>query len=319
MLRAVVGVSQGAKQGSAFLQGQGLGAGGGLYSGLGEGGAQARLRIVGLEIVPQGLALLAEGELEEVDEAVFYLAVFHSTIPVEAQFFLSGSDGEAQGGGMYFGRGRKCRGRQSEEFFDAGIELGGGRKQAIVAATGFGGNAICYFALDENYDGVEVFGVVKEAQQYLGSDVVGKVADDLCRFRAEFETGTAQAGFGSEQGIEIDRQDVSLDDFDVGEHAEAEAELRGQHAVELDGDESADALGQEGSEDAASGADFEDGVLRCVAEGVDDLPGRTFAGEEMLSQLGLVLRTTRGHDLRHVDPLFLGHIDWLCPATDIPS
>jgi hypothetical protein len=29
----------------------------------------------------------------------------------------------------------------------------------------------------------------------------------------------------------------------------------------------------------------------------------------MLSQLGFMLRTARRYDLRHVDPLFLGHID----------
>src|SRR5580704_18879609 len=85
MLRAVVGVSQGAKQGSAFFQSQGLGAGGGFYLGLGQGRAQTRLRIVGLEIVPQRLALLAEGELEEVDEAVSNAATFGAAVSVKAQ------------------------------------------------------------------------------------------------------------------------------------------------------------------------------------------------------------------------------------------
>jgi len=121
--------------------------------------------------------------------------------------------------------------------------------------------------------------------------------------------GAAQAGLGSKQGIEIDGENVGLDDLNIGEHAEAQAQLSGQHAVQFYGDQAADALGQQGSEDAASGTDFEHGVLRNVAEGLDNLQGKTLVGEEVLSQLGLMLRTARGNDLRHVDPLFLGHID----------
>ena len=122
-------------------------------------------------------------------------------------------------------------------------------------------------------DGLKVFRIVEQAQQNVGSDVVRKIADDLRRFGTEFDAGPAQAGLGSEQGIEIDGENVGLDDFDIGEHAEAQAKLCGQHAVEFHGDQAAGALGQQGSENAASGADFEHGVLRNVAEGVDDLRG----------------------------------------------
>ena len=96
----------------------------------------------------------------------------------------------------------------------------------------------------------------------------------------EFDAGTAQAGFGSEQRIEIDGENIGLDDFDIGEHAEAQAKLCGQDAIEFDGDEAADALGQQGSENAASGADFEHGVLRDVAEGVDDLQRQSCRWQE---------------------------------------
>ncbi len=102
---------------------------------------------------------------------------------------------------------------------------------------------------------------------------------------------TTQTGLRPKQGIEIDRENVGFDDFDVREHAELQAKLRCEHAVEFDGDQAADAPGQQGSEDAASGTDFEHGALRGVAEGVNDLPGKTVAGEEMLSQLGFMLRT----------------------------
>src|ERR1700678_2463963 len=103
MLRAVGGVSQGKKQRGAFFESQGLGAGGGLHSRMGQGGAQTWLGIVRLEIVPQGFALLAEGELEEIDEAVFDISV-----AIESEFFLPRSDGEPQSSGMHFGRRSKC-------------------------------------------------------------------------------------------------------------------------------------------------------------------------------------------------------------------
>jgi hypothetical protein len=47
-------------------------------------------------------------------------------------------------------------------------------------------------------------------------------------------------------------------------------------------------------------------VLRNVTESIDDLQGETVVGEKVLSQLGRMLWTARGNDLRHVDPLFLG-------------
>ena len=110
------------------------------------------------------------------------------------------------------------------------------------------------------------------------------------------DAGTAQAGLGSEEGIEVDGENVSLDDLDIGEHAEAKPKLGGQHTVQFHSDEAADTLGEQGSEHAASGADFEHGVLRYIAEGSDNLLGKTVAGKEMLSQLGLVLRTAGGDD-----------------------
>jgi len=51
--------------------------------------------------------------------------------------------------------------------------------------------------------------------------------------------------------------------------------------------------------------DFEHGVLRYIAEGSDNLLGKTVAGEECCPTW-LVLRTARGDDLRHVDLFSLG-------------
>jgi len=102
------------------------------------------------------------------------------------------------------------------------------------------------------------------------------------------------------------RKEDFTDHLNVGEHPETQAKLGSQNPVEFDGDEALRALGEQGSEDSSSGADFEHSVLRNIAEGVDDLQGKTVIGEEMLSQFRLVLGTASGDDLRHVDPLFLG-------------
>jgi hypothetical protein len=71
MLRAVVVLAQGTIERRTLIQAQGLGAGCGLHSSLRKRRTEARLSVGGLEIVPQCLALLAKGKLEEVDEAVF--------------------------------------------------------------------------------------------------------------------------------------------------------------------------------------------------------------------------------------------------------
>src|ERR1700688_159952 len=75
MLRAVAGVSQGAKQRCTLLQSEDFGASGGFYFGFGHGGAEFGLRIIRLEIVPQGLALLAEGKPQKIDESIICEAV----------------------------------------------------------------------------------------------------------------------------------------------------------------------------------------------------------------------------------------------------
>ena len=73
--------------------------------------------------------------------------------------------------------------------------------------------------------------------------------------------GRLRPGLRAKQGIEIDGKNVGLDDLDVGKHPEAQAKLRGEHAVELDGDQAPRALGEKGSEDTASRADFEHRIL----------------------------------------------------------
>src|SRR5271168_4375477 len=144
-------------------------------------------------------------------------------------------------------RGKRPR-RQGEKFLDAGVELRGGRKQSIVAGAGLGRDAVRNLALYQDYDGLKIFRVVEQAQQNFGSDVVGKVADDLAWLGLELDAGTAQPRLGAEQGIEVDRENVSLDDFDTGEHAETQAKLRSEYAVKFNRDEPSGALGQQRGE-----------------------------------------------------------------------
>src|SRR6202167_5937388 len=158
MLRAVVVVAQGKKQGGTFLQAQGLGAGGRFHTSLRQSGAQMTLRIRSLEVIPQGFALLAEGEFEEVDEAVVHLSIGDESIAVESQLLLSRRDGQAKCGGMDFRRRGKSARRKRKQLVPARIELRGGREQTVIAAAGFGGNAVRHFTLHQDNDGLKIPG-----------------------------------------------------------------------------------------------------------------------------------------------------------------
>jgi hypothetical protein len=78
------------------------------------------------------------------------------------------------------------------------------------------------------------------------------------------------------------------EDGDRGADGELGAEVGGQVAVELDGDEAMGAGSQNGGEGAAAGADFNDGAMGDVAESVGD--GRLGGGadEEILTEPGLL-------------------------------
>jgi hypothetical protein len=87
--------------------------------------------------------------------------------------------------------------------------------------------------------------------------------------------------------------------------------LSRQYTIDFDRNQAPGALRQQGSDDPASWPDFKDCTLRHVAESVSDSHGGAVADEEMLSQFRFLFGTSSGGDLRHVDPLFLGHLDWL--------
>ena len=120
--------------------------------------------------------------------------------------------------------------------------------------------------------------------------------------------GRRRPGLGPNKRIEIDGEDIGFDDLDIGKHAETQAELCGQDAVEFHCDQAAGAFGQQGSEDAASGTDFEHGILRNIAEGIHNLQAKLSLARKCCPSLGLSCGR-RVETTLAVDPLFLGHID----------
>ena len=182
----------------------------------------------------------------------------------------------------------------------------GRREQAVVAASGLGRNTVGDLALHQNHQRLKILRIIEEPQQNFGGDVVRQIADHLRRLGLELDARPPQPRLGTKQRIEIDRENVGLDHFDVRKHAKAQPKLRRQHAVDLNRDQAARPLGQRRSQNPAPGADFEHRLLRRIAQRVDNLQGVTVAGQKMLSQLGFQLGAARGNDLGHVDPLFLG-------------
>lgn len=92
------------------------------------------------------------------------------------------------------------------------------------------------------------------------------------------------------EGGEVDVEDVALDDFDIGPGGEAFAEARGEFAVEFDGDEAACAGREQVRNGGFAGADFDDGALGEVAEGIGDGVAGRGADEEVLAEFRFAAR-----------------------------
>jgi len=58
-----------------------------------------------------------------------------------------------------------------------------------------------------------------------------------------------------------DGKHIAFDDLDIGIQRELHAQLRREHAIEFDRDQTARSLGQQGSEHSASRTDFEHGAV----------------------------------------------------------
>ena len=172
------------------------------------------------------------------------------------------------------------------------------------------GQAVGDFALHHEHDGVKVSAIGEQAQQDVGGDEVGKIADHAHLFRLVVDSRTRASGLGSEERVEIDGENVALDDLDVRSERKLHAQLGGQNAIEFDGDQPPGAPGEQGSQGAASGADFEHRALGEISEGLGDAQCGGGVGEKMLAQFGCSGSWTRGRYFRHVDPLSFGRLHW---------
>ncbi len=176
------------------------------------------------------------------------------------------------------GGGENASGGKLKSFSTAGIELSRGGKHTILTGSGRRYKAVRNFTLHHEHDGLKVSSVGEQAQQDVGSDEIGKIANHPRGLRLMIHSRTRASGLGSEDRVEIDGQNIALDDLDIRDERKLHAQLGRQHAVEFDSDEASSTPGEQGSQGAASGPDFEHRALREIAEGLRRcalrLPGR---------------------------------------------
>lgn len=220
------------------------------------------------EIVGEGFAFLGEAVAEEGGEGR----------GIDAELGVFRLEGPAEDGGVDLWRWGECAGGQGEDFFDSAVELDCYGEQAVVARAGLRGDAVGDFALDHEDGAIDSGFMRGEMEQDVRGEVVGQVADD-------------EELFGwLRQGGEVYVEDVALDDFDVGLRGEAFAEARGEFAVEFDGDEAAGAGGEQVRDGGFAGADFDDGAVSEVAEGIDNGVAGRGTDEEVLAEFRFVAR-----------------------------
>lgn len=202
----------------------------------------------GAEILREHLALLREGNFQKLNEGGGVVGLIRRG--GELQLVEARLHSEAQDCGVDLGRRRESFGRQREEVFDTGIELRGGREQAVVADAGMGSKAVGDLALNHNDGAVDCLVRGEEVEQDVGSDVVGQIADDEQLVRI----------LGAE-GTEVGSENVLLEDFDVGLIGELGTKARGEIAVEFDGDEATSAAGEDLGDGSAAWTDFDNGAM----------------------------------------------------------
>src|SRR5262249_20857063 len=188
---------------------------------------------------------------------------------------------------MHLGRRRERPWRKRVQTLHAAIKLRRGGEQAIVARARLGSDAIRHLALHHDHDHIELVMKFKEVQENVRCDVVRQVAHHAGARRLE-RTQVIQRSDGAVQdGAEIHLEHVGFDDLHVRLAGIAEAELRGQEPVKLDGDQPAGPAGQQLRERAFAGPDLHCHGLRHVTQGVHNFFRCAWVGQEILSQPGL--------------------------------
>lgn len=215
----------------------------------------------GGQVVAQGLALVAEGEGGEGEEVGDV---------VKKQGRVGRARGEAEDGGIHLGGRPESGSGHGEQKLHHGEELGMDGEEAVVPAAGGGGEALGDFALNHQHGPFEGAAQPQEPGDHRGSDVVGEVSGDD----------------GGPPLAQVDLKHVGRQDLQVRGRGEAWFKLRGQGAVELDGDEAAGAGEQETGKGALSRADLNDQGFDFRTGGGGDSLQRGLPDQEMLSEPG---------------------------------
>jgi hypothetical protein len=254
-------------EGGKGFEGESFGAGMGIDLGGGEGGCGSCGREAGgAQVVGEGLALLGKGLTEEGLETCRI---------VDAEGGEARGESPADHRGVNLGRRGEGAGRECEELLDGTVELDGDGEQAVVARAGLGSDTVGDFALHHEDGAIERCMILSELEQDGGGDVVRQISDD----------GEGMAGV-LRCGGEVEGEDILVDDGDTA-GGEFRAQMRGQVVVELDCEDVRGMGGEEMSDGASAGADFDGGLARAVAESGDDALDGVLVVEEVLAELRL--------------------------------
>src|SRR5579862_7919471 len=148
--------------------------------------------------------------------------------------------------------------RQREELFDRTIELRCNREKAVIARAGFSRDPVSHFALHHENRAIEHRVIGGEFEQDGRGDVGGQIADDKKALAG------LRSGFG-----EAKAEDVFVDDGDAI-WREFRLELGCKLGVELDGEHMSCVSGEDASQRATAGTDFDNGMAGAVAESRND-------------------------------------------------
>src|SRR5438477_1509117 len=111
---------------------------------------------------------------------------------------------------MHFRRWRKGAGRQGKQDLHASIELGSCGKQAIVAASWRCGEAVRYFSLHHDHNGLDILALFKQPQQNVRGKVIGKICYHVDRFRLELVAVPRTDWFRSKDSADINGKNFAL-------------------------------------------------------------------------------------------------------------
>lgn len=218
----------------------------------------------GAQIVSQGLPLLGEAALDELQEARFLPGCQAGQV----RSFAWWAHPDKRGSNSWARSERG--GRNPQENFRSRVELREGGKVAVLPPPGPSHEPGRNFELDDDGNQIDLVRLLEEAMQDRRGDVIGQISVHL-------ETPAGQLR-------EIEREHVCRDNFNMGSFAGEFAQLFNQPRIDFDGHHPAREPGEFARHFAVPRADFEPDVFASGAEGAQDALPPGDVGEKMLSQ-----------------------------------